>query len=285
MPGRPRTREPRIPKSNAPAAPAQSVPEVQDADRRVVTEPAPEPIRQAPEAPSAPEEPRGRGRPSNYPALDHEMVLRFAQQGLTNEQIYGLLGIGKTAFYDYLKEYPEFANALKAGQSNGIEFAKRTLFQRATGYSHPEEKIFCHDGQIVRTQTIKHYAPDTTALIFYLINKAGGEYKDTRHIQASGGVDLNHKGTIPSALMEDLNKALLHMGEKPSAVTSAFPVSAETRRDVRRTAAPPTIAPAPPEPDPEDVEAKDPDAIEFTPQDYAVERPSMPLDLSALEDE
>jgi hypothetical protein len=241
----------------------------------------------ASERPDQPQESRPVGRPSNYPGIDHEVVARFGRAGLTNDQIIELLGISKTSFYEYLNDYPEFSDTLKRGQGGSIEKAKRTLFQTAVGFEYPEEKIFLHEGKPVRVQTFKYYKPDTTALIFFLINKAGGEYKDVRHIQASGGVDLNHKGTIPSALMEDLNKALLAMGEQPSRGVTAAPVSAGPRRDIRRTAppSPPPIAPAPPEPDPEDVEAKDTDVLQFTPQDYAVERSGLPLDLSALEDE
>lgn len=222
-------------------------------------------------------------------------MTRFARAGLTNDQIIELLGISKSSFYDYLKEYPEFSDSLKRGQGESIEKAKRTLFQQAVGFEYPEEKIFLHEGEPVRVQTLKFYKPDTTALIFYLINKAGGEFKDVRHIQASGGVDLNHKGTIPSALMEDLNKALVRMGEQPSAGASA-PVFAEPRRDFRRPAAPPTTYPSPapaprpappphPEPEAEDAEAQETDELTFAPQDYEVQRPSIPLDLSDLESE
>ena len=48
----------------------------------------------------------------------------------------------------------------------------------ATGYWHPEEKVFCRNGQIIRVKTIKYYPPDTAACIFWLKNRRPNLWSD-----------------------------------------------------------------------------------------------------------
>lgn len=108
----------------------------------------------------------------------------LAAQGLTMEQIAHSLGMGESTLHDKKKEFSEFSEAIKRGQSTGIATITNKLFERAKGYSHPEEKIFCSkDGDITRTDTTKHYPPDTTAQIFYLKNRAG--WADKQQIETT----------------------------------------------------------------------------------------------------
>jgi hypothetical protein len=71
-----------------------------------------------------------------------------------------------------------FLHAIKKSKSIANDLIEATLFQRATGYSHKEEKIFCSEGQIVTHETTKHYPPDPTSMIFWLKNREPDRWKD-----------------------------------------------------------------------------------------------------------
>jgi hypothetical protein len=53
------------------------------------------------------------------------------------------------------------------------------LFHRAKGYSHPEIKVFCHDGDITTHGVVKHYPPDTRATIAWLRNRRKQNWRGT----------------------------------------------------------------------------------------------------------
>jgi len=56
------------------------------------------------------------------------------------------------------------------------------LFQRATGYSHDDVHISNYQGQVCITPIIKHYAPDTTACIFWLKNRRPDLWRDRTEV-------------------------------------------------------------------------------------------------------
>ena len=51
------------------------------------------------------------------------------------------------------------------------------------GYSHENEKIFCHQGAVTRVSTIEHYPPDTTAAIFWLKNRQTAHWRDKKEVE------------------------------------------------------------------------------------------------------
>ena len=57
------------------------------------------------------------GRPSKYNPEKCEEAKSLLSQGYSKEATAGALGIGKTALYDWIERYPEFANAIKEGEA------------------------------------------------------------------------------------------------------------------------------------------------------------------------
>lgn len=134
------------------------------------------------------------------------LVEGWARQGLTDEQIANNLGIGKTAFYKYKKEYADFANSLKRGKEV-IDFeVENALLKRALGYEYTEvtkERKVMKDEkgdiltdihgfpcyEMVVTKTVKkEVIPDTTAQIFWLKNRKPQEWRDKQEVQHSGAI-------------------------------------------------------------------------------------------------
>lgn len=60
------------------------------------------------------------------------------------------------------------------------------LYQRATGYSHLEDKVFNDNGKPLIVPTIKHYPPEVKAAIFWLKNRKSLTWRDKKEIDQSG---------------------------------------------------------------------------------------------------
>lgn len=60
------------------------------------------------------------------------------------------------------------------------------MFERAIGYSHPEEKVFCNNGEVIVHKTTKHYPPDTQAGIFLLTNRQRSRFRDKKDLEHTG---------------------------------------------------------------------------------------------------
>lgn len=76
-------------------------------------------------------------------------VENLMTKGLTKEQASGMLGVSLSTFMLHQSENSEFSDAIKRGQSRGIDAVTNALFEKAT---------------IDR---------DNTAMIFFLKNRAG----------------------------------------------------------------------------------------------------------------
>ena len=95
-----------------------------------------------------------------------EVVEGWARDGLTDEQIAGKMGIGKTTLYDYKKKYPKFANALKRGKEVVDYEVEKALLNKAL------------EG-------------DTTAQIFWLKNRRPNKWRDKQEVKHSGKMGIN----------------------------------------------------------------------------------------------
>ena len=132
--------------------------------------------------------PGKRGRPSKFDTLDLGLVERLYKQGLTDEQVSKILQIDQQTLDNWKKKYPDFFGSLKDWKAEADREVEVALFQRAKGYSHPEDKIFCtKGGQIVVQPTIKHYPPDVVACIFWLTNRQPDKWKRNQEGSAAHG--------------------------------------------------------------------------------------------------
>lgn len=129
---------------------------------------------------------RRTGRPSKFNDKMLERVYRLAMLGCSDEEIAFHLEIDVVTFYDWKKKKPLFAKALRKGKEEADELIVYSLYHRAQGYTHPEEKVFCNDGKIIRARVLKHYPPDTNALKFWLINRHPDKWKDRHHQEITG---------------------------------------------------------------------------------------------------
>lgn len=90
---------------------------------------------------------------------------------MTEIQICKRLGVGKSAWNAYKKEYPELLDTLKKGRQDLVAELKSTLIKRAKGFQYQETKEIRDSEGYSRTETITRSAlPDVAALNLLLKN-------------------------------------------------------------------------------------------------------------------
>jgi hypothetical protein len=113
--------------------------------------------------------------PDTFPLL----AQGWARDGLTNKQIFENLGISEASFYKYLRLYPEFLNALKAGRTPVNIEIENAIIKAAKGYNYKEitneALIDKETGQIIqivkRKEVTKHAPPSLGHAKFWQMNR------------------------------------------------------------------------------------------------------------------
>jgi hypothetical protein len=123
------------------------------------------------------------GRPTDYKPEYADQARKLCELGATDIDIADFFEVSDRTIYRWQSRHPEFCQALKAGKESADDRVERSLYHKAVGYSFDSEKVFQHQGEIVRAKTREHVAPDTTAAIFWLKNRRRGEWRDKQDIE------------------------------------------------------------------------------------------------------
>ncbi|WP_434456514.1 terminase [Stutzerimonas urumqiensis] len=121
-------------------------------------------------------------RPSKYKPEFVEQARKLCRLGATDQELADFFKVALSTLNLWKVQHPEFSESLKLGKEVADERVANALYQRAMGYSHPDVDIRVVDGAIVETPLIKHYAPDTTAAIFWLKNRRPDEWRDRQEV-------------------------------------------------------------------------------------------------------
>ena len=124
------------------------------------------------------------GRPTSYKPEYATQARKLTMLGATDAELADFFEVTRSTLSRWKIMHVEFSDALKLGKDQADERVVSSLYHRATGYSHPEVDIRVIEGQIVKTELVKHYPPDTTAAIFWLKNRQKEDWRDRQ--------DVNH---------------------------------------------------------------------------------------------
>lgn len=129
--------------------------------------------------------PKKNGAPSPYSAAEHPQAARvMAGNGKTHANMAEVFGLERHTISDWINRHPEFAAAIALGKEDACDRAERALFERATGYTFPSEKIVIVSGGqgmgsgVERVPIMEHVPPDPVSLKFYLVNRRGKAWRD-----------------------------------------------------------------------------------------------------------
>lgn len=117
-------------------------------------------------------------RPSKFNDALKDIILRLYKQGRTDKQVAEAIGVCEKTLNNWKGKNATFLQSLKDAKFVADALVEASLFSRAAGYSHVEEKIFMVDGKAKRVKTAKQYPPDTTAAIFWLKNRQPEKWRE-----------------------------------------------------------------------------------------------------------
>lgn len=134
------------------------------------------------------------GRPTEFKEVFIKQAYELGLLGLIDTEIASVFGVTYTTLNTWKKKYPEFLMSLKRGKAESDSGVVKTLRERAVGYECEDEKIFCHEGNIVRAKTTKRFPPDPTSMIFWLKNRQPDKWREKQEISNTGnGITINIK--------------------------------------------------------------------------------------------
>ena len=134
------------------------------------------------------------GRPSALDTLDLDKVKKLAKKGWTNDEMADFFKIPIDTWNTWILQYPFFSKFVRDWKLTYDCRVERALAERAMGYSHPEEKIFLRKvvdefgerQEVIRVETIKHYPPDPTSMIFWLKSRLPRDWRDRKIVEHTG---------------------------------------------------------------------------------------------------
>lgn len=131
------------------------------------------------------------GRPSKYESLDLAKVEKLAKKGWTDQEMADFFEVDRATWYRWKGTYDEFCDSLKQWKDEADEKVERSLYELATGYSHPDTYFSTYEGEVTATPYVKHYPPNATAGIFWLKNRKPEQWRDKQeHDHTTGGQPL-----------------------------------------------------------------------------------------------
>lgn len=130
------------------------------------------------------------GRPTKYKPEYASQAKKLCYLGATNADLARFFEVDVTTVDLWIATHAEFSRSVKGGRQEADANVAKSLYRRAMGYSHNEEVIMQYQGVPLRVKTRKKYAPDTTAAIFWLKNRAKRDWRERIEHTGKDGAPL-----------------------------------------------------------------------------------------------
>lgn len=141
-----------------------------------------------------------RGPKSKFNDKVRETILRLLKEGKTEAQIAEVLGVCTKTISNWKGKHQELLHAVNESKLMADELVEISLYRRALGYSHPEEKIIqTKDGGLDHAVVTKYYPPDTTAAMFWLRNRQPKRWKE----KTEGDVNVNNTVSVKDNVSDE----------------------------------------------------------------------------------
>jgi DNA-binding transcriptional MerR regulator len=101
-----------------------------------------------------------------------EVVKQLKANGATNAQIAKHFKVSDSAFYNYINQSPELAEALSSGVVEMVHDLEGELYRKAMKHTLTTTRTFEKNGEITTETTVKEVDGDLGAIIFLLKNLA-----------------------------------------------------------------------------------------------------------------
>lgn len=129
------------------------------------------------------------GRPTAYRAEFAEQASKLCELGATDYELADFFKVDTRTIYRWKNSEPDFCQAVIVGKEKADDRVERALFNRAVGYTFESEKVFQHQGEVIRAPIAEHVPPDPGAAMNWLKNRRGDRWRDkiTQEHTGEGG--------------------------------------------------------------------------------------------------
>lgn len=148
--------------------------------------------------------PSGRGK--YHPAFA-ELAYKHCLLGATPKHVASLLRVDDSTVYRWMEAHPEFAAAIDQGREDADANVARSLYKKATGYTHQAVKVFQYQGQPVVVPYTEIVPPDTEAAKFWLKNRQPEMWKDKVEVEEKPSIALVDREARRERIEAALEKA------------------------------------------------------------------------------
>lgn len=134
------------------------------------------------------------GAPTQYKIEYDEQVYKLSLLGAIDKEIADFFDVTEQTINNWKKAHSSFFESMKKGKTIADANVAESLYRRACGYDHDEDKIFQYEGEAIVVPTKKHYAPDTAAAFIWLKNRTAklqNSWKDRSEIIQKTETDLS----------------------------------------------------------------------------------------------
>ena len=134
--------------------------------------------------------PRG-GSSTLYKAEFVKAAKRMSKAGATNAELGDEFGVSADTISKWMTKHLEFGAAVRVGKTSFDDRVERSLANRAVGYTYESEKLFQHEGKVLREPIIEHVPPDVAASFIWLKNRRPDKWRDRHEVHISMGYEFN----------------------------------------------------------------------------------------------
>lgn len=116
--------------------------------------------------------------------------------GYIDKDLADFFNVSEATINNWKHEHDGFLESLNAGKVIADAEVTASLYERATGYSHMETKVFCSNGEIVTADVNKIYPPDPISIKYWLNNRQSKTWREK--------VEVEEKETAPQSITINL---------------------------------------------------------------------------------
>lgn len=127
------------------------------------------------------------GRPTLYKPEYAEQAYKLCLLGMTDAEMAEFFEVAEQTVNNWKADFPEFFESMQRGKGAADADVAHSLYRRATGCSHPDVSVNIVAGEVVLTELVRHYPPETAAAKLWLLNRQPKKWRDKVEVKA----DLN----------------------------------------------------------------------------------------------
>lgn len=156
--------------------------------------------------------PPGKSKPVKWNDDRCRQAFELGKIGATDDDMARVMNVSVHTITYWKRTKEEFREALKKGKFEFDQQVVKAAHHRAIGYSHDDVQLFPNRVKeykvdpktgrryvekeytdIIKVPIIKHYPPDTKAIIFWLTNRRREEWSSIKKVDVQGNINLKNE--------------------------------------------------------------------------------------------